>query len=400
MTAWLAVAGWAVLHLAWQGWVVWLAFLVARAALRDAEPAARHAVAVAALAAMVAIPPLTVMLARSAAAAPSVSLLDPAAVGAAPGWSRALATLGAVWLAGTAVALARLCLTLRRLGSLDLRPLPALEPLVESLAGQMGLRRPPRVVTAPGVSAPFVIGIAAPALVLPPDLDRLLPEAELRALLRHELAHVRRRDFAANLLLRVLLCLVWPQPAARVVAAAAASERERCCDEAAVAAGPPALNLARALVLLESHRAGAPAGSLAGTGGPLAVRVRSLAGGRPRRRAPHVAVLAGAVPAFAAVVWWAAALPARSDAAARVALLVDPLVTIAATDPAGEFTLQLVGGRARALVIGREPVPPSRLRQDDRRIRALDRRGRTALALTVHADGAGIAWWPRGASPP
>ena len=399
MTGWLAVAGWAVLHLAWQGWVVWLVFMVARAALRDADPAARHAVAIASLAAIVAIPPLAVLLARNAAAAPSPYLLDPA-TGAAPGWSLALAGLGAVWLAGAAIALLRLLLSLRRLGSLDVLPLPALVPLVGTLAREMGISRAPRVVTAPGVSAPFVIGFAAPTLVLPADIARLLPEPELRALLRHELAHVRRRDFPANLLVRVLLCLAWPQPAARLAATAAATERERCCDEAAVAGGPPPLSLARALVALESHRATAPAPSLAGTDGPLAVRVRSLAAPRPRRRTPHTILVASTFPMLAAAVWWVAAVPAGSDAAARVALLVDPLVTIAATDPAGEFTLQLVGGRARTLVIGREPVPPARLRQDDRRIRALDAGGRTALAVTVRADGAGIAWSPRGVSPP
>lgn len=65
---------------------------------------------------------------------------------------------------------------------------------VKSLAAKMGVSRPPDVRITDDVVAPYVLGFGCAVLVLPDRLLRNLDPAMRRALILHELAHLRRRD--------------------------------------------------------------------------------------------------------------------------------------------------------------------------------------------------------------
>lgn len=173
------------------------------------------------------------------------------------GWLR-LAVL--VWAAGAVlllVQLARSAIHARRLVRHG-TPLadPAWRtPLIEA-ADRLDLPDLPRLLVSPRAAVPLTCGIMRPSIVLPPASETWTDERR-RAVLSHELGHIRRRDLVSHLLGRLTCVLYWFQPLAWSAARRMRAESERACDD---------------LVLLTGTRASAYAGHLleiaaAGRGG-------------------------------------------------------------------------------------------------------------------------------------
>src|SRR6185503_3255220 len=102
-----------------------------------------------------------------------------------------------------------------------------------------------------------------------------LSPAQLDAVLAHELAHIRRHDFAVNALQTAADVLLFYHPACWWLSRRIRVEREHCCDDIAVAVCGDRLAYAAALADLEALRQ-PPALALAATDGPLLRRVRRL----------------------------------------------------------------------------------------------------------------------------
>ncbi|HEV8612488.1 MAG TPA: M56 and DUF3738 domain-containing protein, partial [Gemmatimonadales bacterium] len=78
---------------------------------------------------------------------------------------------------------------------------------------------------------PGVFGVFRPVLLLPEGIaDRLTP-AQLKAILAHELCHVRRRDNLAAVMHMVVEAVFWFHPLVWWIGARLVEERERACDE-------------------------------------------------------------------------------------------------------------------------------------------------------------------------
>ena len=116
-------------------------------------------------------------------------------------------------------------------------------------AAMLGLRKSPRIMSAGEAVSPFVLGFFHPAVVLPATLaDHVTPE-ELRAVLAHEFAHVRRRDALVGWILACSDVIYFFNPVAHLVKRAIIFERERACDEEVlVLAQAPRAVYARALL--------------------------------------------------------------------------------------------------------------------------------------------------------
>lgn len=104
------------------------------------------------------------------------------------------------------------------------------------------IRRMVTLRTLPALTSPATCGVWRPAILLPEDADQWSP-TELRHIVWHELAHIRRFDVAANWALAVMRTLHWWNPLFWYAQRAWLAEREMACD---------------ALVLrhLEGHQAG------------------------------------------------------------------------------------------------------------------------------------------------
>lgn len=304
------LVGWTLVHFAWQGALVGLAAAMALHLLRHAAPQSRYAVACLALAAMLLLPGATAWRLLSAPAdvepvAPvrrSVFLrvtptappqhdrlligirqqvVTPPSTGTnASMGPLVLPSLVGVWLAGVCLLLARLAggwWRVRRLQQ-SARALPASrwQDVSGRLARHIGLRRVVRVVDAAFVDGPVVIGWLQPVVLLPiAALAGLTPE-QVRAILAHELAHVRRHDAVVNFAQTIAETLLFYHPAVWWVSSRIRTEREHCCDDVALAISGDAYAYASALAELESWRVTQPALSLAATGGPLLRRVARL----------------------------------------------------------------------------------------------------------------------------
>jgi HEAT repeat protein/beta-lactamase regulating signal transducer with metallopeptidase domain len=240
------------------------------------------------------------------------------------GWSaRAAAAapwLLALWLAGVLVVLARLgrgALVLKR-ELRRARPLDAPDwarPLVET-ADRLGLAREPRLLVSDRVLMPFVCGPLRPAVVLPAAAGEW-SQARRRAVLCHELAHVRRFDLAVTILSRVGCALYWFHPLFWVAARRLRLESERACDDLVLGLGTRASEYADHLfhIACSAVLEHAPAAAL-----PMAERSefegRVLAIlEKDARRAPPSARLATALAAAGLAV----VLPLAALGAARAA---------------------------------------------------------------------------------
>jgi TonB family protein len=83
------------------------------------------------------------------------------------------------------------------------------------------------------VTSPATVGVRYPVVLLPRHLEDLAPALQ-RAVLSHELIHVRRRDWLPALLEEVWCAVFWFHPAARVLTSRLSLAREMLVDEATI----------------------------------------------------------------------------------------------------------------------------------------------------------------------
>lgn len=108
--------------------------------------------------------------------------------------------------------------------------------LVQRLSASIGLRRRVQVLASPPETMPMVIGLFRSTMLLP-DCAREWPDEKRRAVLLHELAHIKRRDCLTHALARIAVALNWFNPLAWIAIRQMRIERERACDDLVLTAG-------------------------------------------------------------------------------------------------------------------------------------------------------------------
>ncbi len=149
--------------------------------------------------------------------------------------------------------------------------------LCQALQQKMGIDRIVRYCESRQLDAPVVLGWFRPVVLLPVTALTGLNEAQLRAVIAHELAHIQRLDALVNLFQVAVESLLFYHPAVWWLGKRIREERENCCDDTAVAICGSAITYAHALAHLAESRV-APQLVMAANRGPLAVRVARLLG--------------------------------------------------------------------------------------------------------------------------
>jgi TonB family protein len=143
------------------------------------------------------------------------------------------------------------------------------------------------VRTTNGLLEPALVGIVRPVLLLPRGITEQLSQAQLAAVLEHELAHWRRRDnltAAAHMLVEAVF---WFHPLVWWIGARLVDERERACDEAVVRAGHDARAYAEGILnVCERYVASALKCAAGISGADLKRRVIDIARNRAMRELP------------------------------------------------------------------------------------------------------------------
>jgi hypothetical protein len=111
---------------------------------------------------------------------------------------------------------------------------------------------------------PFACGFLKPTIVLPADCETWSPDRR-RAVLLHELAHVKRHDLVGHTLGRFACALYWFHPLVWTAAKQLRNESERACDDLALSCGARASDYAEHLldIVTSVRRDSTPAVALA-----------------------------------------------------------------------------------------------------------------------------------------
>lgn len=161
-----------------------------------------------------------------------------------------LMSAAALWLGLAARGAIAPALTALRLPTATLPP--DLESKLLSATRLAELRHLPKVVTVRGLA--LTAGFLRSKVLLSIDLLKNLTEPELVAVLRHENAHIRRRDSLRTLAIRFAGALAPRTSPARRAELAYDLDREILCDAEAVRRGADPLALAAALVRVARGR--------------------------------------------------------------------------------------------------------------------------------------------------
>ena len=228
----------------------------------------------------------------------------------------AVALLFAGWLAFGAMSVHRIIRRSRTLDAPDW-----MNPLWE-VADRLELDKAPRLVRSEDAKMPFACGLLRPTIVLPAECDSWTLDRR-RAVLLHELAHVRRRDLVGHTVGRFACALYWFHPLVWTAAKRLRSESERACDDLALNCGARASDYAEHLLDIVTgvrHHA-TPAVALAMArrkefeGRMLAILDPELRRGAPTRR--QTVGLVGGLAVLSLVVGAAVPVARAADGSVR-----------------------------------------------------------------------------------
>jgi TonB family protein len=272
-----------------KGTIVLCLALVAVFFLRRRSAALRHRILAAAIVCAALVPfaePLVpawhvaVFQAPAAGPAQPLTLTDTtvqAAPSAAPTdakgtrLSRLIPSLRAIWGLGAGISLLLLAGGLWRLMRIARRARPIGDgrwsAAAADLAGRFGLGRPLVILQTPHPTLLFTWGLRRPMVLLPAEAGGWSDE-RIRVVLGHELAHIRRGDWAMHLLAECVRAVYWFNPLAWIACDRLRLESEHACDDAVLRLGVAAPAYAAELVDLarlfrRSRRALLPAPAMA-----------------------------------------------------------------------------------------------------------------------------------------
>ncbi|RYZ40500.1 MAG: energy transducer TonB [Myxococcaceae bacterium] len=410
----LEAVGWALVHLLWQGVLVAVALALALRWVGGRSANLRYALACGAMGILLALPVATAWrhvartletrAARTTAfvertAAPSMNPVSfvprtnaaptramfPSGAGTRPLMEQVfqqvaehLPWLVLAWGMGVAASSLRLLkgwMLLRRQVHEAVQASLEWQERLEAMARRLGLTRPVRLLVSSKLEVPSTLGWLKPVVLVPAATLTGLPARELEMVLAHELAHIRRHDFAVNVVQTLVETLLFYHPVVWWVSQVIRVERENCCDDLAVRQGPGAIPYARALTALEALRSRGMATSgpaLSALGGSLTDRVRRLVVAPASRCSSRLAAgvsivtlassLAVAVPLTALAVQPVKVSPVVAPAAVRPER-VTPVITndIPPVTP-GVAPLPAVGAapaaRPRPVLVAAAPTSP------------------------------------------
>ena len=281
--------GWTLIHSLWEGALIALLVGAGFLLCRPASARTRYALACAGMLAMIAAfavtlavfwptpaPAIAVPIPHGLRAAPPGAIAFPAPPIAPPA---RLPWIVPFWMAGVLAFYLRTAggwLAAQRLRSRGTMPAPEeWQERLRALASRLRVTRPVILLESCLAETPVLIGFLRPAILIPAGLLTGIAPDQLEAILLHELAHIRRHDYAVNVMQSLVEGLLFYHPAVWWLSGVVRAERENCCDDAVVALRGDALGYAAALAALEERRpVGNPA--LAARGGNLMKRVRRL----------------------------------------------------------------------------------------------------------------------------
>jgi TonB family protein len=249
-------------------------------------------------------------------AAPAVSL-PPEAIADVPTAPARGVPLGLIWLLGVAIAAGALLLHVVRLTRISVRASRVTEPswlrIVDQVRGEYGVRQPVPVLATPAHDLLATWGLFRPCILVPARATQWDDDL-IRVVVCHELAHIRRNDWAVQMAADIVRRIYWFQPLMWIACRMLRRESEQACDDVVLGTGVAAPTYASHL--LQLARAGrsaygwAPAVPMARPS-TLERRIAAMLNSARNRRAPSSRALVASTIALSLATFTAAAFHAE-----------------------------------------------------------------------------------------
>lgn len=182
---------------------------------------------------------------------------------------------------------------------------PRLIDAIAILAAEMSCRKPIAPRLAHDLSAPATVGWRRPVILLPPDWTDW-SEAELRAILAHEIAHIVRNDYLSGLIAQLSLALHFYLPPAHWLCRVLRFDQELAADAWSARIGGDKSSylqiLARLALRADSRRSSRPALAFLPGKGAFLRRIQMLRDSRFTSHAMPSRGLRAAIVTLAAVL--------------------------------------------------------------------------------------------------
>ncbi|MCF0062363.1 M56 family metallopeptidase [Dyadobacter chenwenxiniae] len=121
------------------------------------------------------------------------------------------------------------------------------------LAKKMKISQAIQVIESEHVLVPMVIGFLKPMVIIPFGIFINLPETQIEAIVLHELAHIKRRDYVVNLMQIFCENIFFFNPALLWLSSLIREEREHCCDDLAISVMENKTSFVHALVSFQEY---------------------------------------------------------------------------------------------------------------------------------------------------
>jgi TonB family protein len=194
-----------------------------------------------------------------------------------------LPLLSIVWLMGVSylsIGYCKALLSIYKLPKTQVsEPEQWLNELFISIKQSLYVSQNVRLLVSKLVEVPMVIGWLKPVILVPVNMVSGLSNEQLKLLIAHELAHVKRYDYFINLIQSLVEVFLFYHPAVKWISKQIRIDREYCCDDIAVKNQNVKIDYAKALLNAEELRPNTiPLMAMAATGGDLKSRVSRVVG--------------------------------------------------------------------------------------------------------------------------
>jgi hypothetical protein len=145
----------------------------------------------------------------------------------------------ALWAAGVIISLLRLAISLWKLHIIQSGARPISIADLDCSHSDLLYSDTERVsiVLSQAIQSPGLAGLFHPVILLPADITLWTSRDERTSILRHELAHIKRRDHLVSLFQSVLRAFFFFHPMVRYGCAQLSLEREFACDDHVIGLG-------------------------------------------------------------------------------------------------------------------------------------------------------------------
>ena len=125
---------------------------------------------------------------------------------------------------------------------------------VRKVAAQLGIEKEVTAVLSARIDTPQVIGVLRPMILVPVACLNHMTTLQLEAVLLHELVHIRRNDYFINLYIASIEILFFFNPFVKQLVISIRREREYSCDDMVLQFQYQPQSYAGALLTLEQNR--------------------------------------------------------------------------------------------------------------------------------------------------